>query len=223
MKNDFIITLAWPEGMVSAPGSWYDKIASNNGKYRVGHSALVLINSETKKSHYFDFGRYHTPKGFGRVRDIVTDGDVALTDAIIKNGKIFNLEKILLQLSEMQATHGEGKMYASVISSVNFYSAYSVAKKMQKKGMLPYGPFTTKGTNCSRFVASVIISSDPPFFKKLRLRYPFCISPSPKRNVAITNNYYYVVENNKCIMVKKSKLRAYFSSIEEYGASQKNI
>ena len=174
MKNDFIITLAWPEGMVSATGSWYDKIASNNGKYRVGHSALVLINSETKKSHYFDFGRYHTPKGFGRVRDVVTDGDVALNDAKIKNGEILNIEKILLQLSEMQATHGEGKMYASVISGVNFQSAFSTAKKMQNQGMLPYGPFTIKGTNCSRFVAAVIISSDPPVIKKLRLELVIC-------------------------------------------------
>ena len=24
MQNDFIIALAWPEGMVSACGSWYD-------------------------------------------------------------------------------------------------------------------------------------------------------------------------------------------------------
>ncbi len=215
MNKDFIITLAWPEGMVAAPGSWYDKIASNNGMYRVGHSALVLINSETKKSHYFDFGRYHTPKGYGRVRDIDTDGDVAVINAKIKKGEILNIEKILLQLSEMKATHTEGKMYASVISSINFDKAFSKAKRIQKKGMLPYGPFIRKGSNCSRFVASIIISSNPPVIKKLRLRYPFCISPSPKRNVAISNNCYYVVENTQCIMVKKSKLRAYFSSIEE--------
>ena len=24
MQNDFIIALAWPEGMVSAAGAWYD-------------------------------------------------------------------------------------------------------------------------------------------------------------------------------------------------------
>ena len=59
INKDFIIVLAWPEGMVTAPDSWYDKIASTNGKYRAGHSAIVLINSTTKKSHYFDFGRYH--------------------------------------------------------------------------------------------------------------------------------------------------------------------
>ena len=214
MKNDFIITLAWPEGMVAAPGSWYDKIASTNGKYRVGHSAIGLINSETKKAYYFDFGRYHTPKGYGRVRDIETDPEVSLIDPIIENGEIVNIKTILLQLSAMKATHGEGKMYASLIINVNFDNAFSTAKSIQKKGILPYGPFIRKGTNCSRFAATVIKSSGPSFIKKLRFKYPFCISPSPKRNVCITNHHYYVVENNNCVEVKKSKLQAYFSSIE---------
>jgi len=43
MQNDFIIALAWPEGMVSACGSWYDVFFAKNKKYRVGHSALVLV------------------------------------------------------------------------------------------------------------------------------------------------------------------------------------
>ena len=215
MKNDFIITLAWPEGMVIAPGSWYDKIASTKGKYRVGHSALILINSETKKAYYFDFGRYHTPQGYGRVRDIETDPDVAVIDPEIQNGEVANIEAILFQLSAMKATHGEGKMYASLIMQINFDNAFSAAKKIQQQGMLPYGPFTRKGSNCSRFVASVIKSAGTSFIKKLRFTYPFCISPSPKRNVCISNNHYYVVEDNNCVEVKKSKLQAYFSSIEQ--------
>lgn len=214
MQNDFIITLAWPEGMVAAPGSWYDKIASQEGRYRVGHSAIVLINAKTQKSHYFDFGRYHTPKGYGRVRDAETDEDLSLIDAEIKHGDLLNLKDILIQLSIMKSTHGEGKMYASLIIGVNFDNAFSTAKILQKKGMLAYGPFIRKGTNCSRFVASIIKSSNPPFIKKLRLRFPICISPSPKRNVSISNNHYYVVEKNKCMEVKKSKLKSYFTSIE---------
>ena len=214
MQKDFIITLAWPEGMVSAPGAWYDKIASNKGKYRVGHSAMVLINSETSKSHYFDFGRYHTPKGYGRVRDVETDADLCVIDAEIKNGKLVNIKDILLHLSLIKATHGEGKMYASVIIGVNFANAYSVAKNIQSKGALPYGPFVRKGTNCSRFVASIIRSSGPSFIKKIRLLFPFCISPSPKRNVSISNHNYYVVANMDCIKVEKSKIKAYFSGIE---------
>ena len=61
MDNDFIIILAWPEGLVAASGAWYDKwwnpFLNNEGKYRVGHSALALVNSKTKNIHYFDFGR----------------------------------------------------------------------------------------------------------------------------------------------------------------------
>ena len=32
MQNDFIITLAWPEGMVKASGAWYDNILSQDGR-----------------------------------------------------------------------------------------------------------------------------------------------------------------------------------------------
>ena len=214
MQNDFIITLAWPEGMVKAAGAWYDNILSQDGEYRVGHSAIALINSTTKKVHYFDFGRYHTPEGYGRVRDIETDQDIAVIDAEISENKIANIDEILLYLSKMKATHGEGKMYASVLSNVDFKLAFNKAKGIQKKGMLPYGPIVRPGTNCSRFVAKVINASGPSLIKKLRLKYPFCISPSPKRNVCITNHNYYVVDNNKCIEVKKNRLESYFTSIE---------
>ena len=214
MQNDFIITLAWPEGMVKAAGSWYDNILSQDGEYRVGHSAIALINSTTKKVHYFDFGRYHTPEGYGRVRDIETDPDIAVIDAEISEHKIANIDEILLYLSQMKATHSEGKMYASVLWNVDFKLAFNKAKGIQQKGMLPYGPLVSPGTNCSRFVAKVINASGPSLIKKLRLKYPFCISPSPKRNVCITNHHYYVVENNNCIEVKKSRLEAYFTSIE---------
>jgi hypothetical protein len=215
MQNDFIITLAWPEGMVAGAGAWYDKIVANNGQYRVGHSALVLISSETKKSLYFDFGRYHSPNGYGRVRDIETDPEVELINSKFLNGKIVNIEHILLKLSEMKSTHGEGTMYASLISGINFNNAFSMAKIIQDKGILPYGPFTLRGTNCSRFVADILNASGPSLIKKLRLKFQFCISPSPKRNVSITNNNYYIVGNNNCIEVKKSKLKSYFSSIEK--------
>tara|TARA_B100001250_G_scaffold160624_1_gene137994 strand:- start:8894 stop:9544 length:651 start_codon:yes stop_codon:yes gene_type:complete len=216
MKNDFIITLAWPEGLCDPAGSWYDKFFAKNGKYRVGHSAIVLINSKTGNAHYFDFGRYHTPKGYGRVRDIETDGDLMITKAEIKNRKIINVEDILLDLSAMKSTHGEGTMYASILMEISFKKAFCYAKKTQEKGMLPYGPFVRKGTNCARFVSAVIESSGPSVIKKLRFRYPFCISPSPKRNVSITNHHYYIVRNNNCKTVKKNKWKAYFSSIEKW-------
>ncbi len=206
--------LAWPEGYVSAAGAWYDKFFSINGKYRVGHSAAVLINSKEGKAYYFDFGRYHTPKGYGRVRDEETDPDLTLPNVNIKSDKIVNLNDILVFLSKLKSTHGEGRLYASLLSEVSFFNAYNYAKKLQNKGMVKYGPFVYGGTNCSRFTASLAISSLPPFFKKIRLRFPFTISPSPKRNVSILNNTYYVVDKEKVKIISKSKLKAYFSSIE---------
>ena len=214
MQKDHIIMLAWPEGYVRAAGAWYDKFFSINGKYRVGHSAAVLINSKEGKAYYFDFGRYHTPQGYGRVRDEETDPDLALPGVNIKSNKIVNLNDILVFLSKLKSTHGEGRLYASVLSDVAFFDAYNYAKKLQNKGMVKYGPFVYGGTNCSRFTASLAISSLPPFFKKIRLRFPFCISPSPKRNVSILNNTYYVVDKEKVKIISKSKLKAYFSSIE---------
>jgi len=215
MQKDFIIVLAWPEGMVAAPDSWYDKIAAKNGKYKTGHAALVLVNTQTNKLHYFDFGRYHSPLGFGRVRDAETDPDVALsTKAIIEDNSIKNIEVILNELVQLKASHGEGKLYASVLGKVSFEKGFLLAKQKQEKGVLPYGPFVKGGCNCSRFVASVIRVTNQKKVINLRLKYPFCISPSPKRNVSITNSNYYIVDSSKCEYINKHFMKAYFSSIE---------
>ena len=215
MQNDFIIVLAWPEGLVSGAGSWYDKIFSSNGKYRVGHSALILVNSNSGQLHYFDFGRYETPIGFGRVRDQTTDPQLVLnTNAVIKNSNIKNINSILLEVSKIKITNGEGKMYASILSNISFKEGYKYAKSMQKKGMVDYGPLVIGGTNCSRFVSSLMISAKPALYVKLRLRFPVCISASPKRNISIANTNYYVINNMIFYEVYKSFFKSYFTSIE---------
>ena len=215
-NTDSLIVLAWPEGVITAAGAWYDSFCAIDGKYRVGHSAIILVNSESKKLHYFDFGRYHAPQGFGRVRDEETDPDVSIPiSAEIKNNKLKNIENILLHTGNKKANHGEGKLYASVLNNVNFVSAYNFAKNMQEKGIMPYGPFEIKGTNCSRFVAATIRKSNTTLIKYLRLRFPFCISPSPKRNISICNNNYYVVENDKCEKISRNQINSYFKGIEK--------
>ena len=214
--EDFIIILAWPEGMTTAAGAWYDKIASTNGKYRVGHSALALINSKTQKIHYFDFGRYHTPKGFGRVRDPETDPDVGIKEiAKINGSKIENINDILIEISTKEPCHGEGTLYSSIMSGVHFDKALNYAKKWQEKGLIPYGPFVINGTNCSRFVASVSQKISVSFIKKIRFKFPISISPSPKRNVSIANPNYYVVKNGRCDKINRGYLESYFKSIEK--------
>jgi len=216
-NTDFLIVLAWPEGMVIASGAWYDKFLSTNGKYRVGHSALALVNSATNKIHYFDMGRYHTPNGFGRIRDSETDPDVEIKQLakINRENKIENINDILIEISNNKSYHGEGTLYSSVIAGINYKKAFNHAKKWQEKGAIPYGPLIRNGTNCSRFVAKISRKAATSFLKRLRLKFPFCISPSPKRNVSISNNNYYIVDNNKCKKINRNKITAYFRGIEK--------
>ena len=213
-KSDTLIVLAWPEGMVANAGAWYDKFLAKNGKYRVGHSAIILASAKVKKVFYFDFGRYHTPIGYGRVRDADTDPDLSIKTPLKITGSSENIKEILFDISRNRSTHGKGKLYASVLNNINFKKAFKYAKKIQKKGAVPYGPFVFNGTNCSRFVASVIKASDPPLHIKYRLTLPVTISPSPKRNVSITNSNYYIVEKNICKKIIKSRIKSYFTSIE---------
>jgi len=232
MKNsDFIVILAWPEGMVNSAGSWYDRILlsilrnlprkklSKNGQYRVGHSALILVNSETNKLHYMDFGRYQNPEGFGRVRDAETDPDIGISLlADIKHGNIININDILIEIANKEATHGVGTLYASVLKEMNFNNGYHYAKKMQEKGALAYGPFVRKGSNCSRFVSKIIRKSGISLVKRLRLKIQANITPSPKRNIAISNSNFFKVENNRCIKITRNKIKAYFIDIEKENA-----
>ena len=207
--------------MVQTPEGWYDRITYSlgflqNGKYRAGHSAVLLVSTKNGKVFYFDYGRYHTPIGFGRVRDEKTDHELKITNvADCNNSGISNIEAILLEIANNKSNHGKGKMYASILLGADFKKGYKYAKIMQKKGAIPYGPFIKSGTNCSRFVASVMQVANSSLIKKLRLKYPFCISPSPKRNVGIANPTYYIVNKNNCEIIKRNKIEAYLNGIEK--------
>ena len=184
-------------------------------KYRVGHSALVLVNSSTNQLHYIDFGRYHSPFGFGRVRDLETDPDISLkSKPIILGNSIDNIKEILFEISNLKATHGHGTLYASILKNIDFNKAYEKAKEIQNRGLISYGPVVLTGTNCSRFVTTIMLASKPHWLTKLRLKLPFCLSPSPKRNVSIANSSYHVVKMKNYRQINKSYIKAYFSSIE---------
>ena len=187
--NGFAIALAWPETFCKQAGAWYDffmgKIGfSINNQYKVGHAAVVLVDGQNGKCHYFDFGRYHAPFGHGRVRDEISDPDLCIrTRAIIRESKtIENLNTILGELYYNPSCHGTGSIYASY-TKIDFEKAYRYAKGMQDKNPWKYGPFTWNGTNCSRFVRSVILSGDPAKYLSMKLRIPLSISPTPVGNV----------------------------------------
>lgn len=194
MHNGIAITLAWPETLCKQAGAWYDTPLkwlglNRNSFYKVGHSAIVLIENKTGNCHYFDFGRYHAPYHYGRVRSAFTDHDLEVnTKAIVFEGKITNYNELLLELFGNESCHGSGALHAGYCS-VNFEKALEKAMQMQAISPIPYGPFLPNGTNCSRFVNTVILSGQPIFLYRLILAYPKTLSPTPIGNVKALGNY----------------------------------
>lgn len=186
----FAIALAWPRTWCKQSNAWYDGLMvalgfSKNHYYRVGHAALVLIDKESSQCHYFDFGRYHSPVKYGRVRSAFTDHDLAinLKARISADGKnILNFNEILGFLHQNQACHGNEDLHGSY-TEVDFQQAYNKAVKMQADSPWPYGPFIHKGTNCSRFVQTVILAGKPSLKHTMLLRFTVPLTPTPISNV----------------------------------------
>jgi hypothetical protein len=187
---DFAIAIAWPETYCKQPGYWYDSITellgfNKNHYYKAGHAALVLINSETKKCHYFDFGRYITPFQHGRVRSEITDHGLKVKTLaqVSKDGQsIENFNEIVTELQLNHECHGEGALHASY-ATIKFEKAYQKVMQLQRRGPIQYGPFLYNGTNCSRFVNTSILSGKPQWNYAFMLKYFVLLTPTPLNNV----------------------------------------
>jgi hypothetical protein len=193
MGKDLAILLAWPETVCRQAGGWYDSVmkfigVNKKGYYKVGHSAIVLVNSESGMCHYFDFGRYNTPAGVGRVRDAKSDKGLEICTRIAFNeaGEPLNMHELLEELERNEACNGTGYMTAGSVM-VDFQMAYTRAKMLQKKVHIPYGPFDLNGTNCSRFTREVAVNAMAWSFKKIALKFPLTVSPTPLGNVLTAN------------------------------------
>jgi hypothetical protein len=195
------IAIAWPETWCKQSGGWYEWMTSGlgiskNHYYKAGHAALVLVDGENERCYYFDFGRYHSPFDHGRARGENTDPDLTVyTKPIISsNGKeLLNFKEILMELQLNPSCHGEGKLHASY-SPINFEKAYAKALEMQNRGPIPYGPFRYKGSNCSRFVNTVLKAGEPGLRKLFCLNFMVPLTPTPLNNVHSFGNQM-IIEN----------------------------
>ncbi len=186
----FAIALAFPDTYCKQAGAWYDNLLNwlgiaNNNYYKVGHAAVLLIDNVNEECHYFDFGRYHAPFNHGRVRGEETDHELRFkTKPIISIdfSRIENYEELLTELQSSDVFHGVGDLYASY-TMVNFEKAYQKAIQMQQISPIRYGPFTYKGSNCSRFVNTVIRAGNPKFWHWFKLYFFNPLTPTPVQNV----------------------------------------
>lgn len=186
----FSIAIAWPETWCKQSGAWYDGFINQLGiskhhYYKVGHAALVLIEDNTGRCNYFDFGRYHAPFQHGRVRSEKTDDGLkmkSVAEISIDKKQILNFDEILTELQQNPECHGEGNIHASY-SRINFEKALAKAEGMQLKSPIKYGPFRYGGSNCSRFVNTVIRAGKPVLISYLKLNFIVPLTPTPLNNV----------------------------------------
>ena len=192
MSTGKIIPIAYPDTFVKYSEVGFQKnILSTlglgrNGYVKAGHALLLLIENSTGHIQYFDFGRYITPSGHGRVRSAITDVELEIPfKALIdRKGNIENIDQILLWLeAHPEKTHGEGRLVASVCHQVNYSNAYEFLIKIQSQGSIPYKTFGNIGSNCSRLVTDTLMyaTTNKKIISSLKRISKF--TPSPLGNV----------------------------------------
>jgi hypothetical protein len=222
-SDGIIIILSYPDTVVR-PAYWerlsnfWPKIGIG-GEHAVqaGHAALLLIKKSKSEINYFDFGRYITSYGNGRVRCKETDPELEiLVTAKYTDYKISNLEEILLWIeNHPEKTHGDGRLVASVHEEIDYDKALTFIHELIDKKEIPYGAFIKNGTNCARFVTDTIINSSTNKKITKQLKTSNLITPSPIGNVikANTDNTIYNVHNQKINHYKNRSI------VKEYKAS----
>lgn len=186
-----IIVLAYPDTFVQVTEEWICKFLPLLGlgtrEYiKAGHAAMVLVENESGNAHYYDFGRYVTPEGYGRVRGANTDVELEIPFKAIltSDNSLENLEEFLLWLdANPQKTHGEGRLLASVCDVVD----YDIAKKhiisLQGRGSVRYGAFSKAESNCSRFVTDTLLAATKEKEMRKALKFNKLFTPSTIGNV----------------------------------------
>lgn len=223
-----IIILAFPDTFVTMSNEWICKILPIVGLgtkdyIKAGHAALVLIENRSGKAKYFDFGRYVTPNGMGRVRGANTDAELQIPiDAKIDaHGNLSNLSEFLLWLeAHPEKTHGEGRLLASVCDFIDFDKAKKYIEALQDRGSIPYGAFVKEGSNCSRFVTDTILTATHDKTIKKTLLFNKKFTPSTVGNVekASTGTIYEVFQGT----IHQFKGTAFKENLKNYFHKKKS-
>jgi len=211
---DTAIVIAWPQCTARADESLAIFLRKaglvKNLNFRVGHAAICLINPQTNEVLYYDFGRYITPRGYGRARSKYTDPQLALE---IKAE--FDDERDLLNVAEIAAeldskstyTHGIGPLVFSVSKTINFIKAKAYADDMVMKGYFEYNGLYKSASNCARYVTETMKAANEDGTVGTKLKYPLTVRPTPLFNVvaAKTQDTIYSFEGGTLQFLEKSR------------------
>lgn len=220
--SDFAVVLSWPDTTARADDRWYlwlKKIGViRNLNFRVGHAAIILVDSSSGVALYYDFGRYVTPRGMGRARSVLTDPKLILktqcTFGFDANGEpcITNIDELIHELESKKVdTHGNGDLYYSVAPYVSFSRARTSADFHCLRGSVRYSAFAPGNNNCSRFVEQVLVAGlQEGSVTRWQVDFPETFVASPISNVinARVDHQLTKFSNGKSIHFRMGRLQS---------------
>ncbi|MEC3879039.1 DUF6695 family protein [Parapedobacter flavus] len=217
-NQDLALVMAWPDQTARGDERWMAILKQlgvvKNLNFKVGHAAMVLVHRKTGSLAYFDFGRYITPRGYGRARSVESDPRLALeTRAQIDNkSRITNLETILDELHQIEAaTHGGGRLFFSVAQGLSYEAAHRFATRIVEQGPVKYGAIAIGNNSCSRYVAQVLLAGlVNEQAARRRITLPESIKPSPMSNVvnASPDRTIYCYHEGELETIRMSRWRS---------------
>ena len=233
VSNGIIIILAYPDTIVRPAYTEFSaKIGPKigvGGKHAVkaGHAALLLIKKNNPEIKYYDFGRYITSFGFGRVRSAMTDVELVVPiKAKFENNKLSNFKEIILWIeNHPEKTHGDGKLVTTINHKINYEKALAYIDNLVSKKEIPYGAFV-KGSNCARFVTDTIIASSTKKKITRKLKTSNLFTPSPIGNVikgSTTDEVFEVYQQKISNYQNRSILKEYRESFFQKYNNQPNL
>ncbi len=224
-NQDLALVMAWPDQTARGDERWMAILKQlgivKNLNFRVGHAAMVLIHRHTGSLAYFDFGRYITPRGYGRARSVESDPRLELgTRAQFDSeGQIANLTAILDELHQIEdATHGGGRLFFSVADGLSYTMAHRFATTIVEQGPIKYGAIANRNNSCSRYVAQVLQAGLPQFHPaRRRINLPESIKPSPMSNVvnAAPDRTVYCYYNGALETVRMSRWQSLAFQVDQ--------
>ncbi len=214
IDNATLITIAFPEEIVRTTEALYSKLLpligmGRQGYSRAGHVGMVLVRDGSNTFEYYDLGRYIAKKGYARARSSNTDPEIAIPITVTwRDGKIDNIEELLSWMHDNRTLlRGYGDIYASICEEVNYERVINYIMVTQDKGIIKYGPFVRKGTNCSRFVADAMLSGVVDEQKIRKIKRLYRITPSVLGNVESGNSYdYYYIASEDSVRISRENL-----------------
>ncbi|MBD1419967.1 DUF6695 family protein [Sphingobacterium chuzhouense] len=228
--NDIAIPISWPDKTALGDEKWMAFLKQigivKNLHFKVGHAAILLIERNSGRVLYFDFGRYLSPRGYGRARSALFDPrlEISTKAQITPQGEIQNVIEILEELCEKEeATHGGGRTFFSICKQVSFSKCVAYAEKLVAEGPILYGALAKGNNSCSRFVAQILAEGmDLDDKRRRKILYPECLKASPTSNVvnAAPNEEVFCYEQG---LLKPWKMGRKDSLLFQFGLLKDNF